>query len=341
MKNEAYARAAVDADDTRADAWYRLLDAAHCCNSAEARNKFILRFTHVSGMPWMLWAVLVISVAGNLAMVPSSVYTPVFRAVLPGEPHPLPVVIPRSRITSEHEQYIPDDAAVFCDLGLKNCIPYRIPGWIYKFRPECTNDGICKATVFFDKQRTDLSLMMFLGPLLFLAAMIVFVVALTEFPGWCDTAINALYVQGFLDSTVSPAFMKRMQSTQRYILFAKATGYQPQLTWNSRHAAYADATTMATFTPEDGFRLRLLWGGAPELPVWRFREVAKPPSPPRIRKEWSEAMKMRDTVGVRMDVDGVIGVEWRADGGMRVWIHERAYDSYVETPANAPASVPE
>lgn len=289
----------------------------------------------------MLWAVLVISVAGNLAMVPSSVYTPVFRAVLPGEPHPLPVVIPRSRITSEPEQFIPDDAAVFCDLGLKNCIPYRIPGWIYKFRPECTNDGICKATVFFDKQRTDLSLMMFLGPLLFLAAMIVFVVALTEFPGWCDTAINALYVQGFLDSTVSPAFMKRMQSTQRYILFAKATGYQPQLTWNSRHAAYADATTMATFTPEDGFRLRLLWGGAPELPVWRFREVAKPPSPPRIHREWSKAMKMRDTVGVRMDVDGVIGVEWRADGGMRVWIYGRAYDSYAETPANAPASVPE
>lgn len=67
----------------------------------------------------MLWAVLVISVAGNLAMVPSSVYTPVFRAVLPGEPHPLPVVIPRSRITSEPEQFIPDDAAVFCDLGLK------------------------------------------------------------------------------------------------------------------------------------------------------------------------------------------------------------------------------
>ncbi len=292
-------------------------------------------------MSWMLWAVLVISVAGNLAMVPSSVYTPVFRAVLPGEPHPLPVVIPRSRITSEHEQYIPDDAAVFCDLGLKNCIPYRIPGWIDELRPKCTNDGICKATVFFDKQRTDLSLMMFLGPLLFLAAMIVFVVALTEFPGWCDTAINALYVQGFLDSTVSSAFMKRMQSTQRYILFAKATGNRTRYTCNYRHASYADATTMATFTPEDGFRLRLLWSGAPELPVWRFREVAKPSIPPRIRKEWSEAMKMRDTVGVRMNIDGVIGVEWRADGGMRVWIHERAYDSYVETPANAPASVPE
>ena len=50
---------------------------------------------------------------------------------------------------------------------------------------------------------------------------------------------------------------------------------------------------------------------------------------------------MRDTVGVRMDVDGVIGVEWRADGGMRVWIYGRAYDSYVETPGDAPASVPE
>ncbi len=332
MKNEAYARAAVDADDTRADAWYRLLDAAPCCNRAGARNKFILRFTHVSGMSWMLWAVLAISVADHAALH----YPGVFAAIAPIQPASSTVTIPHSRISGVHGETFSYNAVVYCNPGLTDCIANHIDGKIVKFHPSCDTNQMCSVKVEFQEMsQSDMYALLILSGMCVVSLMAMFLITPIS-----DFIVVKTRAQSY-GLTDSDYFFQRMLSAQRQILFLKATGYNRTYPWKSNHASYADDTTMATFTPEDGFRLRLLWGGAPELPVWRFREVAKPPSPPRIRREWSKAMKMRDTVGVCMDVDGVIGVGWRADGGMRVWIHGRAYDSYVETPGDAPASVPE
>lgn len=91
---------------------------------------------------------------------------------------------------------------------------------------------------------------------------------------------------------------------------------------------------MMLFSPEAGFRLHQLWNNAPVVP-WRFRKVDHAWAPPYIRTKWAQAVRMRDTVGVRMRVDPGIDVEWRADGGMRVWIDGSAYDSYIAEPAPA------
>lgn len=137
--------------------------------------------------------------------------------------------------------------------------------------------------------------------------------------------------------TVNTWFTRRMDAHQRRDLFRKATGDQKGSKWKTQDfATHSDRVSTITYTPDDGFRLYLLWDGAPEPPAWRFRKAEKPAIPMRIRKYWAEAVEMRDTIGVRMDVGAGIGIEWRADGGMRVWIGETAYDSYAPEPVSAP-----
>lgn len=288
-------------------------------------------------MSWLAWLVLLLSVAGNLVMIPPSAYKNAVNAVFTTtDPHPMPIVIPRSRITSKYMKYIPGDAAIVCDRSMEKCITHHIPGWISETKTKCDAEKNCTAEVIFDQRWIDplpFVIVCSLGsPCLVILCIVVLVNGLPLFGDWVATEIW----EQERNYTVTSYFTKRMLMAQRYILFCKATGYWKDSEWKSPYAAYADATTMATFTPEDGFRLRFLEDGAPELPAWRFRKVTRPSAPERIRKEWAEAVKMRDTIGVRIDVGAGIGIEWRQDGGMRVWCWYQAYDSYIPEPVSAP-----
>ena len=293
-------------------------------------------------MSWLAWLVLLLSVAGNVAMfstmIPPSMYKAVSNVVLPAnEPHPMPVVIPRARINCFFDTPIPDDAAVLCDRDLKNCIPFRIPGWIDRLFAECDKDGICTATVLLNPA------WIFAYPLVCMSVIAAVVGVLCvgmylskELPRLGDWVAMKVWDQND-DCTFNEYFKRRAAAYMRYNVFCWATGYWADSKQKpAKFATFSNMSTI-TFTPDEGFRLYLLWDGAPELPVWRFRRVEKPPTPMRVRKEWAEAVKMRDTTGVRIDVGAGIGIEWRTDGGMRVWIGDtHAYDSYVPEPVSVP-----
>lgn len=290
-------------------------------------------------MSWLAWLVLLLSVAGNITMfstmIPPTVASMVFRA---NEPHPMPIVIPRDRIDCFFDTLLPDDAAILCERDLKNCIPFHIPGWIDKVVAECNKDGICTATVTFDLA------WVFAHAFIFMCIIVVPMVALCtgmylskELPRLGDWVAMKVWDQND-DCTYNNDFKRRVAAYMRYNVFCWATGYWTASKWKpATFATFSNIMSTITFTPDDGFRLYLLWDGAPELPAWRFRKVEEPPTPMRVRKEWAEAVKMRDTTGVRIDVGAGIGIEWRADGGMRVWIgNNHAYDSYVPEPVSVP-----
>lgn len=96
-------------------------------------------------------------------------------------------------------------------------------------------------------------------------------------------------------------------------------------------AAYVhDGKVLVTYTHRDGFHLRSTRADAYPFPAWRFQKVEFPAArPARVAMDFGAVVEKYRTTGVCFDVGGDIGIEWRADGWMRVWCGGAAYDSYA------------
>ena len=294
------------------------------------------------GMPWPAWlAVLLLSAAGvatiTLMVVPVRTHETVSNAVLAAvEPHPFPVVIPRSRISSLHMQ---DDAAVFCDRDMKKCISHHISGQISEIRTKCSPYGFCTAMVKHYFLQDDI-IIWIICMCLSLVSLVFVGIFIDGRPACLFTAAYMIFMKLF-DRTDANTHGRRFNqcilACRRTILFEKATG--AGYAWECKRDMYMDTATLMTFTPEEGFRLRLLCDGAPVFPAWRFRRAEKAAAGTPVPATWAYAMKRHNDVGVRMDVGQGIGIEWRTNG-MRVWINDRAYDSYPAEPAPDAAMPP-
>lgn len=306
-----------------------------------ARQSFGFRSAQM-GMPWPAWlAVLLLSAAGvatiTLMVVPVRTHETVSNAVLAAvEPHPFPMVIPRSRISSLHMQ---DGAAVFCDRDMKECISHHISGWISDIRTKCSPYGFCTATVKHYFLQNDIILWVIcvcLSPMI-----LVFVCLFIGGRPACLIKAAYMTFMETIDRNDANMYESRFNqcilACHRAILFEKATG--DGYAWKHKRDMYMDTATLMTFTPEEGFRLRLLCDGAPVFPAWRFRRAEKADAGTPVPATWVDAMARRNEANIRMDVGQGIGIEWRADG-MRVWINDRAYDSYPAEPAPDVATTP-
>lgn len=255
----------------------------------------------------------------------------------PAETSQMPIVIPRARITSEHEHYIPDNAFIVCDRDLKQCFAHHMPDGLWlTIRKQCNATGACEARVDFVPIWASTLFDVFML-CTFILGIFLLIFCLPVLGDWVALVMSNLV--GFTTGD-NLAFKQRMLSAQRTNLFVTATKHWSRYSLESEFATYSDKKTMMLFSPEDGFRLYPLWNNAPVVP-WRFRKVDHASAPPHICTKWAQAVRMRDTVGVRMRIDPGIDIEWRADGGMRVWIDGSAYDSYIAEPAPTVAPVPD
>lgn len=233
--------------------------------------------------------------------------------------HPLPVVIPNDRITGTRGEKIGPDVAIYCTRDLKNCTHTGLPGEVHKYhfvRNEWMD--LCAKVEFVPEPQWT-----------FTQEIYALIVA-------CILAITMVVAMGFY-IMLRDAILQDYNRFMRKNVFVRATGHDGAA---RVHEASRNTETMMTYTPEDGFRLHLLWKDAPVFPAWKFDKVEAPGTPLRLAKKWIEVARLYNTKGVRYDIGYDVGVEWR-DGGMRVWISDTAYDSSPMTPAEAPNNVSE
>lgn len=229
--------------------------------------------------------------------------------------HPFPVVIPHDRITGTRGEKIPPGAAFYCTRDLKNCTHVGLPGEVHKYH-------------FMRNEWMDLCAKVeFVGPSALTAMIILF-----GFQGMLLVLIFHRIFYGMLADRIVIDYNRRV----RKWLLMHATGHEKS---TFPYYASKNTETMMTYTPEDGFRLRLLWKDAPVFPAWKFDKAEAPGTPLRLAKEWVEVARLYATKGVRYDIGYDVGIEWR-EGGMRVWIGDTAYDSAPMTPG-APNNVSE
>jgi hypothetical protein len=85
-----------------------------------------------------------------------------------------------------------------------------------------------------------------------------------------------------------------------------------------------------TYTPADGLCLRSTHKDAPQFPAWHFQKVTLPcTKPPMVTVDFAEILEKHRSTGVCFNVGYDVAIEWREDGGMRVWNENVAYDSYT------------
>lgn len=227
--------------------------------------------------------------------------------------HPLPVVIPHDRITGTHGEIIGNDAVLYCTRDLKTCIPTGFRDAVHAWTPTCDAQGSCRASVEFASSHSKMEL---------------FVVCIIAFESWIFVMILS-YKDGihtFFADRIETNFNRKLR---RFVLLS-ATGHDgtPRLPDAARNKE-----TLMTYFPEEGFRLYFLWKDAPVFPAWTFQKVAPPPSAPyRVAKEWKDVARLYHVKCTRFDIGLGVGVEWRVDGGMRVWHGDTAYDSSPAVP---------
>ena len=232
--------------------------------------------------------------------------------------HPFPVVIPHDRITGTRGETIPPGAAFYCTRDLKNCTHVGLPGEVHKYhfmRNEWMD--LCAKVEFVPEPQWT-----------FTQEIYALIVA-------CILAITMVVAMGFY-IMLRDAILQDYNRFMRKNVFVRATGHDGAA---RVHEASRNTETMMTYTPEDGFRLHLLWKDAPVFPAWKFDKVEAPGTPLRLAKKWIEVARLYNTKGVRYDIGYDVGIEWR-EGGMRVWIGDTAYDSAPMTPG-APNNVSE
>lgn len=237
----------------------------------------------------------------------------------------LPVTIPSARIYSATPSMsIPADAVFFCARDLSECIHRNITR-VQKFTPSCDTDGKCRVLVEFHTAGNwrEKILVLIIDFLLVVLVLFIPIVLLLEII--CNHVQNIDSIYG------SNHILRRV--------FCEAIGLGTSNNpcgW----AAYSDSASLVVYTFEDGLCI-CRPKSHPVLPAFRLRKVEKPTCPARMSMPWSKAICQTNT-GVRMDVCRGLGIEWRADGGLRVWATvngtDVAYDSYPAEPSPAPAS---
>ena len=225
--------------------------------------------------------------------------------------HPLPVVIPHDRITGTHGEPIGNDAVLYCTRDLKTCMPVGFNNAVHAWTPTCDAQGNCRASVEFASFSSKKGAFVFL----------MFVLEL-----WMLFTILILIhkdgIHEFFANRIETNFNRKLR---RFVLLS-ATGHDgaPRLPDAARNKE-----TLMTYFPDEGFRLYFLWKDAPVFPAWTFQKVAPPPSAPyRVAKEWKDVARLYHVKGTRFDIGLGVGVEWRVDGGMRVWHGDTAYDAH-------------
>lgn len=219
--------------------------------------------------------------------------------------HPLPVVIPHDRITGTHGEIIGNDAVLYCTRDLKTCIPTGFRDAVHAWTPTCDAQGNCRASVEFASSHSKSEPFVVMISWLFITMLL------------CKNEIHK-----FFADRIETNFNRKLR---RFVLLS-ATGHDgtPRLPDAARNKE-----TLMTYFPEEGFRLYFLWKDAPVFPAWTFQKVAPPPSAPyRVAKEWKDVARLYHVKCTRFDIGLGVGVEWRADGGMRVWHGDTAYDSF-------------
>lgn len=233
----------------------------------------------------------------------------------------LPVTIPGTRATSATPDVaIPQDAVFFCARDLSECIARNITN-VQKITPSCDADGKCSVSVEFYTGAGWLEISVIISLLCSLALVLSPAVPFL-------TIVIGPY--GNIDSILGPNPILRR-------VFCEAIGLSTSANpcgW----AAYSDSASLVVYTFVDGLCI-CRPQSYPVLPAFRLHKVEKPTCPARVSMPWHEAICQTNT-GVRMDVCSGLGIEWRADGGLRVWatVHGRdvAYDSVaIEAPASA------
>lgn len=233
----------------------------------------------------------------------------------------LPVTIPGTRATSATPDVaIPQDAVFFCARDLSECIARNITN-VQKITPSCDADGKCSVSVEFYTGAGWLEISVIISLL-------------------CSLALVLSPAVPFLTIVIGPFgnIDSRLGSnpTLRRV-FCEAIGLHT-LNNPCGWAAYSDSASLVVYTFVDGLCI-CRPQSYPVLPAFRLHKVEKPTCPTRVSMPWHEAICQTNT-GVRMDVCSGLGIEWRADGGLRVWatVHGRdvAYDSVaIEAPASA------
>ena len=241
----------------------------------------------------------------------------------------LPVVIPASRINAVQDVRIPGGAAVYCSRDLTDCIARNLTG-VLSIKVALDAHGEHRATVDFAVDDRDavvgaVFITVCVAICILLASLLMYDVV--------KECLPLLYRDKNINAPPNSEVLRAMDSIGVRGVFCAALDIDYKNRKYSRRAAYADDFVMMSFTPEDGFRMRFVDPGD-EFPRSRFKEVDVEGHLPAsyMKERWSPVVTyLRKTHHVCFYVHRGLGIEWRPDGGMRVWVivdgKIRAYDS--------------